>query len=153
MKKKAPNSENDDNYRGTSPTIEFSTGSSSYHVSTEGTVSANLEQSKTQFKETIDEEGTREISFESSAYQTLSRNELSFTSTTERGIAKGAKVVAAPDEIKQALKALEQKYDIKSQEFYDQWQKGEAPELEGADPLRWATLWEVWKKGEHFKRS
>lgn len=51
------------------------------------------------------------------------------------------------EEVRNKLDSLEEKYDMKSSKFYAEYNKGRSDELalEGADALRWATLWESWK--------
>ena len=53
------------------------------------------------------------------------------------------------EEVREELTELEDKYQLKSEEFYNEWyKKGKADErgIEGTDALRWATFWEWWLK-------
>ena len=52
------------------------------------------------------------------------------------------------EEIARNLQALEQKYGIPSEDFYNRWQAGKSP-VEGIDKLRWVVLWEAWRHGSY----
>jgi hypothetical protein len=48
------------------------------------------------------------------------------------------------EEVRRELLALEQKYGMTSEAFYNLWQAGKSP-IEGVDKLRWAAFWEAWQ--------
>lgn len=48
------------------------------------------------------------------------------------------------EEVRRELCALEQKYGMTSEAFYNLWQAGKSP-IEGVDKLRWAAFWEAWR--------
>jgi hypothetical protein len=49
------------------------------------------------------------------------------------------------EEIRRELYALEQRYGMTSENFYDLWQAGKS-HVVGIDRLRWVAFWEAWRE-------
>lgn len=116
-------------------------------IEQEGTLSAEeISEDKTDDKRNEVVSKIDWLTYESESIGTLAQRFIDQRVSADATTSGAEQVIRdmTPDEIKRALNELERKYNMSSKDFYTSWKKGEAPDIEGIDKIRWITLWEAW---------